>query len=40
MVASEDLREDAAKGIDKATSSRQLTHWQRRRLTAIHMSGV
>ena len=45
MITGKDLREDAAKGIDKAASlhlmrSRQLTQWQRRQLRAIHMNGV
>ena len=45
MITRKDLREDAAKGIDKAASlqmmrSRQLKQWQRGRLRAIHMNGV
>ena len=45
MSIRKDLREDAAKGIDKTASlhllrSRQLTQWQRGQLRAIHMNGV
>ena len=45
MITRKELREDAAKGIDKAASlhlfrSKQLTQWQRRQLRAIHMSGI
>ena len=45
MITRKDLREDAAKGIDKAASlhlvrSRQFTQWQRGQLRAIHMNGV
>ena len=45
MITRKDLREDAAKGIDKAASlhmvkSRQRTQWQMGQLRAIHLNGV
>ena len=45
MINGKDLREDAAKGIDKTASlhllrSKQLTQWQRGQLRAMHMNGV